>query len=600
MTATDSGPPEETQTNRWRRRLDASEDRSASKGYADARERALSASERPEIDRSPERAEAKSKSTTTGLNTSWPEITAARTGGAAAASAASGTAKAVVPPPPIGYVDRSIDVDTASDVEGADSSHMDDLDLTDTISRSDATADKTIADHGVFDASDEVDQVDEVAVEGASVQATSTSTSTSTGPLAVVPPAPHVPRWAPPVPQPRVATVDYGRPRRRAAILLGVASVLALLSGILGALWLGERSENSDLRDRFAEAQTADAGVDDELEEVSSEVRTLELENERLQQQLNEMSALVLELPEGRITEISVPFAPTFADEAENGRLIAVSGDGEFIIWGDGVDGAITDTGNVSGAPTGLFAATGKAWVATDSGDIEALSLVKDVDGLAAVDVGPTEFLAPEERAYWTFSSATGEVVRRKKSDSSVTAAVAVPVDVIDLAIGAGSVWALGNDGQVYRINTADLTVTPIETGVDVISITAGPDALWTLSAADGSLRRIDPVSGDVLVTVPVGRDPIDAVFAGTSVWVGLRQGSSLIEVDTRTAAVVSRTPMPSEPTALHQGDTGVFVTTDGDPGLLRVSSLSEPADVEAAEADAGGDIADGEPTDGS
>ena len=382
--------------------------------------------------------------------------------------------------------------------------------------------------------------------------------------------------------------------------MLGVASVLALLSGILGALWLGERSENSDLRDRFAEAQTADAGVDDELEEVSSEVRTLELENERLQQQLNEMSALVLELPEGRITEISVPFAPTFADEAENGRLIAVSGDGEFIIWGDGVDGAITDTGNVSGAPTGLFAATGKAWVATDSGDIEALSLVKDVDGLAAVDVGPTEFLAPEERAYWTFSSATGEVVRRKKSDSSVTAAVAVPVDVIDLAIGAGSVWALGNDGQVYRINTADLTVTPIETGVDVISITAGPDALWTLSAADGSLRRIDPVSGDVLVTVPVGRDPIDAVFAGTSVWVGLRQGSSLIEVDTRTAAVVSRTPMPSEPTALHQGDTGVFVTTDGDPGLLRVSSLSEPADVEAAEADAGGDIADGEPTDGS
>ena len=57
---------------------------------------------------------------------------------------------------------------------------------------------------------------------------------------------------------------------------------------------------------------------------------------------------------------------------------------------------------------------------------------------------------------------------------------------------------------------------------------------------------------------------------------------------------------MPSEPTALHQGDTGVFVTTDGDPGLLRVSSLSEPADVEAAEADADGDIADGEPTDGS
>ena len=111
--------------------------------------------------------------------------------------------------------------------------------------------------------------------------------------------------------------------------------------------------------------------------------------------------------------------------------------------------------------------------------------------------------------------------------------------------------------------------------------MTAGPDALWTLSAADGSLRRVDPVTGSVLVTVPVGRDPIDAMFAGSSVWVGLRAGSSMIEVDTATSAVVSRTELSSEPAQLYEGDTGVYVSTVGEGSpLLRIDSLAITADL--------------------
>ncbi len=380
------------------------------------------------------------------------------------------------------------------------------------------------------------------------------------------------------------------QPGRRSGLwLLLIASSLAVLSGILATMLLLERSNTSDLEAEVERAQAAERVAVAGLEEVANDTRTLELENDRLQQQLNDMSALVLELPEGRVTEIAVPFVPTFADE-ENDRLIAVSDTGEYITWGEGADGPITDTGNVSGSPTGLFAATRKAWVTTDAGQVDVLSLVAGEPGLASVDVGDVSFLAAEERGYWTYNRGTQEVVRLKKSDGGVTAAVAVPVPVVDLTIGAGSVWALGDDGRVYRINTADLTVSPLDAGGELISITAGPDALWTLSAADGSLRRIDPVTGEVLVTVPVGRDPIDATFAGRSVWVALRSGSSLIEVDTRTAAVVSRTPLPSEPAALHQGDSGVFVTTTGgETPLLRVASSSpaQPSQADSTEDDA-------------
>ena len=330
---------------------------------------------------------------------------------------------------------------------------------------------------------------------------------------------------------------------RNGPVLLALAAALAVTCGVLGALLLQERSEVSDLRSELEQATTANeaavAGLGD-VSELNDEVRTLTLQNEQLQAQLNDMSALVLELPEGRVTEIVVPFTPVFADE-ENGRFIAMSSEGEYVVWAEGADGVITDSGQVSGSPTGLFAAARKAWISTDADKIDIVSLTNE-EGLPSVDFGPAVFLAPEERAYWTYDQSGGAVVRLRKGDGGITATVPVPVPVVDLTIGAGSVWALGENGRVYRINTADFTVQAIDAGVDLISITAGPDALWTLSAADGSLRRVDPVTGEVLVTVPVGRDPIDATFAGSSVWVALRSGTSLIEVDTRTAAVISRT----------------------------------------------------------
>ena len=371
-------------------------------------------------------------------------------------------------------------------------------------------------------------------------------------------------------------------PRRSSGlVLLSLATILAVLSGVLGAFWLRERSAANDLRAELDSVSSADDVSSADLVDLNSEVRTLRFQNEELQTRLDEMSALVLELPAGRLTEIVVPFTPVFADEVVDGgreRLIAVSSDGEYAVWADGADGSITGAGSLTGGPTGLFAATSKAWITTDAATIDVVSLLPDGEGLPTVNFGPVSFVAPEERAYWTYESESGSVVRLKKSDGSVTASARVPVPVIDLTIGAGSVWALGDDGRVYRINTADFTVQPIDAGADLISITAGPDALWTLSAADGSLRRVDAVSGEVLVTVPVGRDPVDATFAGSSVWVALRSGTSLIEVDTRTAAVISRTALPGEPTALHQGDSGVFVTLEGQVPLVRVASLALPA----------------------
>lgn len=400
------------------------------------------------------------------------------------------------------------------------------------------------------------------------------------------------------VQKPTTRDVERSNAKRRglfSGALLFAAVVLAVTSGVLGALLLGARADVDDLRAELATSEVTATQALSELEsrnELDDELRTLELENERLEQQIVDMSALVNELPAGRVSEIDVPFVPAFADE-ENNRLIAIDEAGSFVVWGEGANGPITDVGAVEGSPTGLFASRRKAWISTDLDQVEIVTLANE-EGNPTVEYGPTRFLVAEELGYWTYNPERREVARLRKSDGGVTETVAMPVEVVDMTIGAGSVWALGEDGRVYRINTADFTLQPIDAGESLIAISAGPDALWTLSAADGALRRVDPVTGGVLVTVPVGRDPIDAVFAGNSVWVALRSGTSLIEVDTRTSAVVSRTTLPSVPVALHRGDSGVFVAMNGDVPLVRVSSLVAPVDLEAGEPETiGTEVAD-------
>jgi hypothetical protein len=378
-------------------------------------------------------------------------------------------------------------------------------------------------------------------------------------------------------PTPKAAVVaDPPRSSGRTAVLLSIALLLAVLSGVLGALWARERSANSDLRAELVIAQQPEdtSALTSQIDDLTGQVDVLEANNQRLEQELAEQSAFVPEVPEGRLEEIVIPFTPAYVGEVR-GRFIALDAAGDYVIWGGGVDNEITDTGSLAGSPTGIFASREHAWVSSDAGVIEVVSLVagEDLDTIDAPGIGE---LVRDARAFWGFVDDTRELQRYRQANGKRTTSVSLPVGVSELTVGAGAVWALGDEGTVYRVNSADFTTSPIDAGQQVIAIAGGADALWALSAADGSLRRVDAVTGEVLVTVPVGRDPIDVVVSGNSVWVALRSGSALVEVDTRTSAIVSRTTLPATPTQITQGETGVLVTLEGDTPLVRVASLEE------------------------
>lgn len=385
------------------------------------------------------------------------------------------------------------------------------------------------------------------------------------------------------------------RRRGRAIALLTVAAMLAVTSGILGALWVRERSTSADLRTELSRS-AIDPNVAiraAELESLQDEIGTLRLQNQDLERRVQELTAIVPEVPVGRVSTVDIPldFQPAFVGEVQ-GSFIAVSGDGQFVVWADGVDGSITDSGTVDGDPLGLVALRDVSWVPTSDGFAQLLSMNGGEDPEPLV-LGRIELLTRSSRTMWGYAPATQQLQRFRQTNGRVLTTVDLPTPARSITAGAGAVWVLGDNGVVYRVNTADFTLSPLAAGEEIVSIAAGADALWSLSAADGSLRRLDAVSGEVLVTVPVGRDPIAAVVSGNSVWVALRSGSKLIEVDTRTSAVVSRTDLPGVPLRLTRGETGVLVTLEGDTPLVRVASVVP--DVADAELDGADDVfADG------
>lgn len=362
--------------------------------------------------------------------------------------------------------------------------------------------------------------------------------------------------------------------RRRANALLIVSVCLALIAGAFGALWVIERGDDPD-NDELAFSEETDNGQTERIDELESQVEERNTEIAALNRELAELRLAIAPVPEGRISELAFGFVPAYVAEAAN-FIFAVSDAGEWVVIDELSGNEVVREGSLGSSPTGAFALRGQVWVSTEAGPISVLSLDGELPDTVIESV-PVGSLVRDGRAFWAVDAESNSLLRYHRTTGMLTNTIQIPVEIRDVTVGAGAVWALGSDGLVYRVNTADLTVAPLEAGFQVVSIAAGPDAVWALSAADGSIRQIDAVSGEVLTTIPVGRDPIDAAFSGTSVWVALRSGSTMVEIDVRTAAISSRTPLDAVPESVTTGRGGVFVSfADSSLPIVRVDALAE------------------------
>jgi branched-chain amino acid transport system substrate-binding protein len=98
----------------------------------------------------------------------------------------------------------------------------------------------------------------------------------------------------------------------------------------------------------------------------------------------------------------------------------------------------------------------------------------------------------------------------------------------LGVAVGEGSVWVLnGNSQTVSRIDPKFGGVTAtIELGVgrNSTDIAAGAGAVWVANGGDGTLSRVDPGT-DAASTIPVGGSPAGVAVGGGRVWVTVQPG---------------------------------------------------------------------------
>jgi virginiamycin B lyase len=131
------------------------------------------------------------------------------------------------------------------------------------------------------------------------------------------------------------------------------------------------------------------------------------------------------------------------------------------------------------------------------------------------------------------FSAATGAL------EASISLPGGAPAAIFD----NGLVWVTGfARDELYKIDPRTNTlVQTIALRPSPRFLTAGEGSIWVLNRGDGTVQRIDPLSGAVIATIETGHPGRggDIATGGGYVWVSLRD-VPLVQIDPKANAIVA------------------------------------------------------------
>jgi hypothetical protein len=186
--------------------------------------------------------------------------------------------------------------------------------------------------------------------------------------------------------------------------------------------------------------------------------------------------------------------------------------------------------------------------------------------------------VAAGEGAVWV-GQAGGVVVRLDPATGRSTTAD-VP-GLASLAVGAGAAWATGSNG-LSRLDPVSGKVTAtIPVGGIPRAVAVGEGSVWVV-VGDGSLARVDPEANRLDSTIVVGQG-LDGLAVGEgAAWATNRDHAELARVDVGTNQI-GAVPVGVEPRGVAVGHGSVWVANTVvatvsriDPGTGRVSATIE------------------------
>ena len=138
-------------------------------------------------------------------------------------------------------------------------------------------------------------------------------------------------------------------------------------------------------------------------------------------------------------------------------------------------------------------------------------------------------------------------------------------VQLRELAVGAGSVWVLGDamDRRLWRLDaltgqpqaTMDLPFPPR-------SIAVGEGLVWITDPLGDTVVPVDPADNTILPAIPVGRGAAGVVVGAGAVWVANAIDGTVSRLDPDYRQVVKTVDVGGSPHELAVDQAGVWVTT--------------------------------------
>jgi YVTN family beta-propeller protein len=161
-----------------------------------------------------------------------------------------------------------------------------------------------------------------------------------------------------------------------------------------------------------------------------------------------------------------------------------------------------------------------------------------------------------------------------------IARSLALPGEPGSAVFGDGSVWVTSPEADaLYRIDPATGSIDdtiPVGAGAGALVI-AGSD-VWVVNTLDGTLSRVDVATDKVVQTVAVGPEPTEIAVGDGSLWVADASASTLTAIDAATGQVRHTVPLSVPPYGVAFGAGSVWLSNQGDDSITRLSPKGGPA----------------------
>ncbi len=143
------------------------------------------------------------------------------------------------------------------------------------------------------------------------------------------------------------------------------------------------------------------------------------------------------------------------------------------------------------------------------------------------------------------------------------------------VAVGAGSVWTGRNDRQaVLRLDPASgRVVATIPVGFHVFNLAADAASVWVVSFEDNMVARIDPATNIVTVRQSLLHAPSGVVVADGSAWISRSGNATVVRLDAMTGALQAEIPVGRRPLPLAVGSGSIWVRCEQDSAVSRIDA---------------------------